>query len=174
MLDLRGGVFTGARVDAEDDGAVAIGRMALQLVRQENTTLTVGVNAAAGSDAAVLPAAPLAFDGSADIVGADARFTTGRLLLSAEALRAHRKSGDAIEEAHSGHQLTAGWSATRRTQILARWDRLSGPGIAARDLLIAGFNFAPTAATRIQLNAVIPSEHDIAPRAGLVKFQVEF
>jgi hypothetical protein len=73
-----------------------------------------------------------------------------------------------------GYHATAGWSATPRSQVLVRWDRLQGGGAAWRDQVAFGWNLWPTSPTEVQVDYVVPTTGSPSDHQLLVNFQVGF
>jgi hypothetical protein len=160
------GVFNGNAIgaNANDNNALLyVARFRITPIRpssQHHGRLLLGVNAGFSRDAAAsLPAIlPTSFAGDRTLLGADARYTDGPLLLSGEVIYAHLAPavGPAIEP--WGFHATAGYKPTARTQVLGRWDRLDRGLLATTDLIIFGFNAWPTRATEVQVNYLFDTD----------------
>lgn len=141
-----------------------------------NTQLRFGVNAAFSQDAAAaIPGLVTAFTGDRTLLGADARFTSGPVLLSGEVLygRLDPPIGTTLEP--WGFHATAGYKFTPKTQGLVRWDRLDLDFLGSRDLVIFGFNVWPTQATEMQVNYLFDTDQaSFDNHQLLVNFQVGF
>lgn len=111
------------------------------------------------------------------LFGADARFESDAVLLSAEVIRSE-VTFDEVTVNPYGAQVTAGYNIEPgRHQILARFDHYDGdsPEIfaSASDYLVAGYNFWPSSAFEIQVNYLLPLS-DEGFHSVLVNFQVGF
>lgn len=121
--------------------------------------LEIGASVAHSDDAA----APIGvgflpnFQGTRTLWGVDARWQRGPWLVAGEAISAKLDGVAGARNRPEGYHATLGYTTSRRTQALARWDdfRADGLGIS-QQLLILGLNFWPTSATELQVNAVTP------------------
>ena len=177
------GVFNGNAIgaNANDNNALLyVARFRATPVRPPDGhagRLLMGVNAAFSRDAAAaLPAIlPTPFAGDRTLLGADARYTDGPMLLSGEVIYAHLapEVGPSIEP--WGFHATAGYHPSPKTQVLARWDYLD-PGVAAAtSLILFGFNAWPTGATKMQVNYLFDTDQPgVDNHRLLVNFQLGF
>ncbi len=119
--------------------------------------LEVGVNAARNNGRSSTALVPT-FGNLENLFGVDARLTRGPLLLSAEALFGEGGPIDAADP--WGYHATLGYMVTPNAQLLARWDVFDTdvPTDVERHLLVFGWNLWPTAATKIQMNLVVPTQ----------------
>ena len=159
------GGFTGADADSPIAGELLAGRVTFDklFASDSGSGLSFGVNGAIGTDRAIAPRvldSDLAGDGT--LVGVDARYERGPLLLAGEWIAGDFESGlippdDGggvilllFNDDASGMQLTGGWQFTDVVQGLVRWDHFDGPEVDADDLMLLGLNITPTAYVRIQ------------------------
>ncbi|NIP57692.1 MAG: hypothetical protein GWM92_05705 [Gemmatimonadetes bacterium] len=109
------------------------------------------------------------FTGTDMLLGADLRATRGRWLGAAEWIRAEPDDDDPTGPEPMGWHLTVGFQVVPDGRILARWDafRPEVEGIPDSDLVVLGYNHAPTGVTRLQTNVEIPTEDGFEPRLRL-------
>lgn len=179
-LSWAAGAFSGADV-ANPDG-VLLGSARLSYATppsdggdERDTRVLAGVNLAYGGSG-VIDGRPGPAGGEERrlLVGGDARVTSGRLLLSAEWIWARLTATGVPNREPWGYHATGGWSVTRRSQLLLRWDRLQGDEQAWRDQVVLGWNLWPTSPTEVQVNYVIPTTGTPSRHQLLVNLQVGF
>lgn len=108
-------------------------------------------------------------------MGADARFTSGSLLLAGELIYGRLEDPLGLVTEPWGFHATGGYMISPGSQLLVRWDRLDTDIGDAGDLLIVGLNVWPTRATEIQVNYVIDTDaSDFDNHQLLANFQVGF
>jgi hypothetical protein len=184
LVEYSAGAFNGnARAISNDNNELLyVGRVSLWPVRPDaanpGNRIEVAFNAATSNDAA----APIglgfipAFNGSRALLGADARWQAGPVLVAGELITSRFKPVLGPRRSPQGFHATFGYSTTPRTQLLARWDSFSPDGIGPdQDLLILGLNFWPTKPTELQVNLVTPTNRGgIAHEQVLINLQVAF
>lgn len=164
-VGIAAGVFNGNGFQANgNDGsdflyAIRASAMPVQPRPGSDARLVIGANAAVSQDDNVaLPGVTPSFTGDRALLGADARFTAGRLLLAGEVVYARLEPTVGAVRRPWGFHATAGLKLSPQTQGLVRWDRVDLDPVSPRDLLIFGFNVWPTRATEIQVNYVVDTD----------------
>lgn len=155
------GVFRieGSGIDVGEEGVLA-------LAGQVGFGQDGAVGAGAGGNA---------FRGDGVLLGIDARFTSGPLLLAAEYIRGDWETTLGAEGDADGLYATVGWHLQENHQVLARWDRFRSASVLdADDAIVLGYNVWPTGATEIQVNGVFPMRDSGLPYRLLVNFQIGF
>jgi len=183
VLDWAGGAFNGTTAAANDNEEfLYVGRLVLHAGGDPAATpagrrFDVGASFGRSRDAAVAFGGLIpSFAGTRTLLGADARWQRGRLLLDGEVLTATLDSLGAGTHRPRGWQATAGWHLAPHTQVLARWDAMRPDGLGPdADALVLGFNRWPTALTKIQVNWLVDLRHAAPKRHQLlVNLQVAF
>ncbi len=181
-LGLSAGVFNGNAFQTNgNDGndllyAVRFTATPVRPRAGHTTRLLVGMNAAVSQDDAVaIPGVTAAFNGKRTLLGTDARLAGGPLLLAGELLYARLDPSIGPVREPWGFHATAGYKFTAKTQALVRWDRLDLDPIAARNLVIFGFNVWPTQVAAIKVNYLFDTDQaSFDNHQLLVNFQVSF
>lgn len=107
------------------------------------------------------------------LVGADARLTRGDWLFAAEVDVGEGQIG--TPEDPWGGFLTVGFMTDEKSQLLVRLDHFETGALGdERTLLIPGWNLWPTAATELQVNAVLPLEGFNGDPQLLINLQLAF
>jgi len=175
-LEYRAGVFNGGGGPAgNDDEYFTYGvRLAYDraLDGPSGGHITVAVNGFTSDEPArYTGSAPedVRFTGTDLLLGADVRATRGRWMGAAEWIRAEPDDDDPTGPEPMGWHLTVGFQVVPDGRILARWDafRPEVEGIPDSDLVVLGYNHAPTGVTRLQTNVEIPTEDGFEPRLRL-------
>jgi len=165
------GGFTGGSSSASNEPGLVVGRVVFDrlFASESGSGVSLGLNAGAGTDQAIAQRLyGSGFRGDGTLVGVDARYERGPLLLSTEWIRGDYESdlhapGDGEpqvidDSGASGIQVTAAWQFTDVVQGLIRWDRFDGPDSAADDLMLLGLNITPTDYVRMQAIYRLPFE----------------
>lgn len=181
VVTLTAGVFNGNRFTSlgnDGDGVLVASRVAARPLRgdDDGARLVVGANAAFSRDSSVtIPLVADDFAGDRTLLGADARLTVDRVMLSGEVIWAHLSptTGTAIEP--WGFHATAGYRLGDNMQALLRWDQFRpGPGPTGR-FVVLGYNVWPTSATEVQVNYLIDADDAALDHHQLlVNFQLGF
>lgn len=181
-VGLSAGVFNGNAFQANgndgNDFLYAV-RASLSPVRPRagrGARLVIGANAALSQDDGVaLPGVTPSFTGDRTLLGADARFTSGPVLLAGEVVYARLEPVFGPVRRPWGFHATGGFMLSSKTQGLVRWDRIDLDPVSPRDLLVFGFNAWPTRATEIQVNYLVDTDDAAFDHHRLlVNFQVGF
>lgn len=176
MFSWSSGVFTGRRI-SETDGEPIVGMARVKAAGIEigDGTLQVAVQGALGQDEAIQPlltGGGTGYRGDGSLVGLDARFEMGPLMLNGEIHRGSWQPEVGADRDALGHYLTAGWLLTDETQVLARWDRYRNPTQDdANDYVVLGFNAWPTSVATFQVNWMVPLQDELMHRL-LFTFQL--
>lgn len=142
------------------------------------TKIDLGVNVAFSDDELSSFGSGFAtgFAGDRAILGADARLTLDRYLISGEVIYASLDPDVGLDRDAWGAHATAGYMFTDKVQGLIRWDGFDpDDGVGRRDWIILGLNAWPTTVTEFQINYIIdtdnaePDHHQL-----LVNFQFGF
>lgn len=170
------GIFSGPRSDNASGLVLGVARLTLHAAGADAAdAVDAGVSIGAGRDGVI--------DGRDDVViptddrviaGVHARYTHGPFLVSAELVAARLGFEDSPTTEPWGYHATAGYRPSRRTQLLARWDRYADAPAAATDRILVGFNARPTTPTELQVNWVIPVEGSLDTNRLVVNFQIGF
>ena len=174
-LSLRAGVFNatqrrtaqGAPVSqAQRGGVLVVGRAQGAFDVGGGGALTVGTNVGYDTpDTSDEVEAPGRF-----LLGADARFRLGALLLSGEYLYA--RTGEAVRPLprdREGGYATVGYDLSADDRVLARLDVFEGS-----EEVLFGYNRALTRAASFQANLVVPLDDAAEPFGALANFQLAF
>jgi hypothetical protein len=133
-------------------------------------SLKIGTNVAFSEDAHA------GFRGSRTLIGVDARFERGPLLLSGELIRAELDPTGASEREPLGYHLTAGFAPVPgRHQLVARLDQIDHDTLTDTPTqVVFGYNLFATEAYGLQLNYVLPfgDGADTGDHQILANFQV--
>ena len=133
-------------------------------------SLEIGTNVAFSEDAYA------GFRGSRTLVGVDARFERGPLLVSGELIRAELDPTGVSEREPLGYHLTAGYAPVPgRHQLLVRLDQIDHDTLTDTPTqLVFGYNLFATEAYGLQLNYVLPfgDGADTGDHRILANFQV--
>ncbi len=169
------GGFTGTENAARNESLIGVARLEGMAIPVGEGTLSVAGQAAVGRDAAITGRAyPLTFEGDGFLLGGDARFELGRLLLAGEFHRAEWEPVAAADTDAQGAFVTAGWMVRSDQQVLVRWDNYRAPVGQASDFLVLGYNAWPTSAAQVQVNWLAPVDESGAPHQVLVSFELRF
>jgi hypothetical protein len=168
------GGFTGSENQTRNESLVGVARLEGVDLPVAGGSLSVAAQAAVGRDGAIASRTyPSSFEGDGVILGADARFERGPLMLSGEYHRADWDPVGAGETDSDGWFATAGWTLREGHQALARWDRYRAPGASATDYVVLGYNFWPTTPVQLLLNWWAPLD-DGDPHRVLASFELRF
>ncbi len=121
-----------------------------------NGTIEVGGNVAYSDDGND------SFDLTRFLAGADVRYETSQVLLSAEYIRSRVEFEDAVETPY-GIQVTGGYNLVEgRQQVLIRFDHFDpdDSDLPITDYVIFGYNYWPTSAFEFQFNYLLPASSD--------------
>jgi len=177
------GVFNGNGLDAnfnDNDSLLYVGRIGVSPRRLRGPApsdrLDFAINAGYSRDQnATLGGFLSGFRGRRVLVGADVRWTRGRLLAAGDLIAARLRPDTGPDLDPFGWHATLGFKPTGKSQLLIRWDRFSSGGAAGRsDQLILGYNLWPSRATEVQLNYVIPASGREDPHQLLFNAQLSF
>lgn len=147
------GGFTGGENQARNESLVGVARLEATALSLADGALAVAGQAAVGRDAAVVGRAfPTTFEGEGVLLGGDARYVRGRLLLAGEYHWAEWDPLGAADADAEGWFATAGWLVRPEHQVLARWDRYRAPGAEESDYIVAGYNFWPQSFFQLLVN----------------------
>ena len=168
------GGFTGGENQTRNESLVGVARLEGVALPVAGGELSVAGQAALGRDAAVSGRVfPATFEGEGVVLGADARFERGRLLLAGEFHRGDWEPlGDADADAE-GWFATAGWMVVPEHQVLARWDRYRAPGAETSDYVVAGYGFWPQSFAQLLVNWWAPVD-DGDPHRLLASVELSF
>ena len=152
-LALTAGGFTGGENQARNESLVGVARLEAIAVPLADGALSVAAQAAVGRDAAIVGRVfPTTFEGEGVLLGGDARYERGRLLLAGEYHRADWDPVGAADTDAEGWFAEAGWLLLPEHQVLARWDRWRAPGAETSDYVVAGYNFWPQSFAQLLVN----------------------
>jgi hypothetical protein len=152
-LSLTVGGFTGGENQARNESLVGVARLEAVALPLAEGALSVAAQAAVGRDAAIVGRAfPATFEGEGVLLGGDARYERGRLLLAGEYHRADWDPVGAADTDAEGWFAEAGWLVLPEHQVLARWDRWRAPGAETSDYIVAGYNFWPQSFAQLLVN----------------------
>jgi hypothetical protein len=169
------GGFTGGSNTTPNEALVGVARLSGAGFEVAEGVLGVAAHVAVGRDGAIgTRVLGPGFLGEGLLLGADARFEAGRLLLAGEYAHAAWDPLGPAEPDAAGFYLTAGWMLAEARQALVRWDRYRAPIGPADDIVLLGFNVWPTEASEIQINWGIPVDDTAGPHKLVVNFQVGF
>lgn len=169
------GGFTGSENATRNEALIGVARLEGIAIPVGEGTLSVAAHGALGRDAAITGRAyPVTYLGDGVILGADARFELGRLLLAGEFIRADWDPVATAETDAEGAFVTAGWMVRSDQQLLVRWDRYRAPVGGTSDYAVIGYNMWPTSAAQVQVNWLAPIEESGAPHRVLVSFELRF
>ncbi|MDH5196085.1 MAG: OprO/OprP family phosphate-selective porin [Gemmatimonadota bacterium] len=179
---LTAGIFNGNRIFTsgnDGNGMMVAARAAGRPIRADgdgSPELLVGANIAFSRDSDVLiPGVSTSFAGDRTLVGADARLTIDRLVVSGEFIYAHLETTAGATTEPWGFHTTAGYMLTPKMQALVRWDQLRSVTNPTSHVLLLGYNVWPTKATEIQVNYLIDTDDATFDHHQLlVNFQLGF
>jgi len=151
------GMFNGNAGGANDDdrllGAARVSFWPVGAEAGAVNSLEIGGNLAYSEDGNV-SLAPFvsSFAGKRTVFGGDARWVTGRWLVSGEVIAARLEPDSGQTTNPVGWQGTVGYHLSPKFQLLARWDALRPDGLSPdSDLLLVGFRAWPTGAVQFRL-----------------------
>lgn len=170
------GGFTGANNTTANESLAGVFRLEGRGIAIGDGTLAAAGHVGVGRDGAIgTRALGGAFVGDGVLLGADARYEAGQLLLAAEVIRADWDPVGPVDVDADGLYLTAGWMVRENHQGLVRWDRYRAPGtVLDDDVVVLGYNTWPTTATEIQVNWILPLRDSGEPYRLLVNLQMGF
>ncbi len=168
VVSYAAGIFNGNRfVNSGNDNNefLYVGRVGIfPRINSEggiNGKLEIGINAAYSKDNHV-PIGNLIpfFDGKRTLLGADARLTYTKWLITGEVIYASLATNSNTTFNPYGYYVTAGYLVAKNSQILVRWDSFFPDNLAPNShLLIFGYNLWPTKVTELQVNYIIQTHN---------------
>jgi hypothetical protein len=168
------GGFTGGENQARNESLLGVARLEAIALPLADGELSLAGQAALGRDAAVTGRVfPVTYEGEGVVLGGDARYVRGPLLLAGEYHRADWDPLGAPDTDAEGWFATAGWMVTPDNQILARWDRWRAPGAEPSDYLVGGINLWPQSFAQLLLNWWVPLD-DEEPQRFLASLELRF
>lgn len=176
-LEYRAGAFNGPGGPGGNDDEHFVYGVRLAYERpiggEAGGVVTVGVSGSTSDEPARVSGAAadaLRFTGADRLLGVDIRVSRGRWLGTAEWIGADPDDDAPGEPEPVGWQTTVGFLPNRNGQALLRWDAIRPgiDGIGDSDLMVLGYNHAPTGATRLQANVEVPVRRGGDPRLRLL------
>lgn len=169
------GGFTGGENQTRNESLVGVARLEGVAIPVGGGEISLAGQAAVGRDGAIAGRTyPTSFEGEGVLLGADARFELGRLLLAGEYHRADWDPLGAAETDSDGWFATAGWTVLPGHQALARWDRYRAPDAETSDYLVVGYNFWASSAVQLLANWWAPLDGGGEPHRVLASLELRF
>ncbi len=149
----------------------------LSSTASSKSQLEIGINMATSNDSqANIPGIYSNFRGKRNLLGADLRWTSNKLLFASEAIFGNldRTIGDEIKP--NGFHITGGFMATSNSQLLLRFDKFQiDDSVDSSDLLIFGYNLWPSKVSEFQTNYIIDlDESNFKNHQLLFNLQINF
>jgi hypothetical protein len=169
------GGFTGGENQPRNESLVGVARLEGVAIPLGGGALSVAAQAAVGRDGAIAGRTyPVTFEGEGVLLGVDARFELGRLMVAGEYHRADWDPLGAAGTDSDGWFATAGWTVLPGHQAVARWDRYRALGAAASDYLVVGYSVSPSSAVQLLANWWAPLDEGGEPHRALVSLELRF
>jgi hypothetical protein len=155
------GAFNGNRFSTsgnDNNDLFYVGRVSItpKISNQKSDNFEIGINAGQGNEKSI-PIAGETFEGKRLLLGADARLTLEKIMLSGEYINAKLNSSGGEEFSPSGFYATAGYMICTNNQILLRIDSIKmDKDMDSNNLIILGYNIWPTKIAKFQINYIIP------------------
>ena len=179
-LVFHAGVFNGNGLDANDDDRfLYLVRVDGKVLCDEGWELDYGANAAYSEDEnasiGIRDYTPL--NGRRWIAGGDIRATHALFFFSAEAIFGFFDDENFRADHVWGYQASAGWQATQRVQLLARYDAFHAGNADRRqdrDVAIASLNLDFTKIISLQFELRVPTRGVGPSPGGVVNLNATF
>jgi hypothetical protein len=186
-LVARVGVFNGNGFDPNDDdrllyvarvdGALPIGDRDGLGKLEGASRISYGINFAYSEDesASLGLSLPNPFKGTRKLAGADMRWSTDTLFVSAEGIYGSIDPDGLSRRDVFGYQASIGWKITKEIQVLARYDALWAGSLASDlDLAIASAVYAFNQYVSIQAEIRVPTRGAQATPGGAANITLQF
>ena len=160
VLSYAGGIFNGNKGAKGNDNNqfLYVGRIVLEPFSDNSQSrfIKIGLNAAQSNDKSV-SVMNFNFEGNRLLLGGDVNITLNNFRLYSEAIWGRLKWVSGEINKPFGYQVTAGYSLSNKTQLLARWDSFKEDVNASQsDMVLLGVNIVPADLFKFQLNYAVP------------------
>ena len=149
----------------------------LSSAANSQSQLEIGINVATSNDnQASIPGIYSSFRGKRNLIGADIRWTSNKLLFASEAIFSTLDRTNANEIKPQGFHITGGLMTTSNSQLLLRFDKFQiDNSVDSSDLLILGYNLWPSKVSEFQANYIIDlDQSDFKYHQLLLNLQINF